>query len=356
MADTGFQEKTEKATPKRRKEAREKGQVAKSVEVTSVFVLCGAVAAFFFSGPWMFSQIKLFMHDIFIHLGDYEFGDFKSSQDFLVFVFQNGVLILFPLFLTIAVVGIAGNVIQTGFVYSTKALTPNFSKLSPAKGFKKMFSARSLVELVKSVFKIAIVGVVAYLTIRKEIDKIPFLIDSDVFEILAFLGKSSLKICFVTSLVLIFMAALDFGFQKFQHEKELKMTRQEVKEESKQTEGDPKVKQRIRSVQMEMMRRRMINHVPEATVVITNPTRLAVAIKFEFGKMHAPQVVAKGAGVIAAQIRKKAREHDIPLVENKPLAQIMFKTVEVGGYIPAELYQAVAEILAYIYRLKGTPQ
>ena len=356
MADSGFQDKTEQATPKRQKEAQEKGQVAKSMEVTSVFVLCGAVAVFYFSGPWMFGQIKLFMHEIFIHLGDYEFADFKSSQNFLIMVFQSGFLILFPLFLTIAVVGIAGNVVQIGFVYSTKALMPNFSKLSPSKGFKKIFSVRSLVELVKSIFKLIIVGVVAYITVKKEIDNIPFLIDSDIFEILSFLGICSLKICFVTSLVLIFMAALDFGFQKFQHEKELKMTKQEVKEESKQTEGDPKVKQRIRSVQMEMMRKRMINQVPEATVIITNPTRLAIAIKFEFGEMHAPQVVAKGAGVIAAQIRKKAREHDIPLVENKPLAQIMFKTVEIGDYIPAELYQAVAEILAYIYRLKGNSQ
>ena len=353
MAENSFQEKTEKATPRRRKEAREKGQVAKSVEVSSVLILLSILGVFSLSGSWLFLKFEFLMHQILGHLGDYTFNDTESVRSFLVMMFNSTFLILFPFFLTIIVFGLAGNVIQVGFSFSSKALSPNFSKLNPISGIKRMVSLRSFVELAKSIIKIIIVGTAAYLTVKKEITAIPGLINMDVNEILIFICKTSLKLGFVAGLCMLFLAVLDFTYQKFQNEKELKMTLQEVKEESRQTEGDPKIKARIRSVQMEMMRRRMIQAVPQATVVITNPTHLAVALKFEYGKMFAPQVVAKGAGVIAAQIRKLAKENNVPVIENKPLARAMFKTVEVGDFIPVELYQAVAEILAYIYRLKG---
>ncbi|MBA3029230.1 MAG: flagellar biosynthesis protein FlhB [Desulfobacteraceae bacterium] len=353
MAENSFQEKSEKATPKRRKEAREKGQVAKSVEVTSTFVLLASLGVFFFSGSWMFLKIQLATIEIFGHLGEIHLENAEESKRFIVMVLENIFIILSPLFMAVVVFGFIGNLAQIGFEFSSKQMAPKFNKLNPISGLKRLVSIRSFVELIKSVLKIIIVGIVAFLTVKKEMINIPFLIGMDVYQILSFLGITSLKICFVTGLVLILLAALDFGFQKYQHEKDLKMTFQEVKEESKQTEGDPKIKQRIRAAQLEMVRRRMIHAVPEATVVITNPTHLAIAIKFEFGKMGAPQVVAKGAGVLAAQIRKLAKANDVPIVENKPLARLMFKTVEIGDFIPTELYQAVAEILAYIYRLKG---
>jgi flagellar biosynthetic protein FlhB len=353
MAENSFQEKSEKATPKRRKEAREKGQFAKSMEVTSILILLGALGVFFFSGSWMFLKIKLITSHIFTHLGEMQIYDTESTYNFLIMVLLNILLILSPLFMAVVVFGVLGNLAQVGFVFSGELLTPKFSKLNPISGLKRLVSIRSLVELIKSILKIGIVGIVAYLTVKKEMINIPFLIGMEVPNVLSFFAVTSLKICFVTCLVLMILAVLDFSFQKYQHEKELKMTLQEVKEESKQTEGDPKIKQRIRSAQLEMARRRMIHAVPDATVVITNPTHLAVAIKFEFGKMSAPCVIAKGAGIIAAQIRKIAKENNVPIIENKPLARVMFKTVEIGDMIPVELYQAIAEILAYIYRLKG---
>jgi len=353
MPDKDFQEKTEKATPKRRRDARKKGQVAKSMDATSVLILFSALGVFFFSGTWVFFKLIDVMRSIFQNISVFDIQDIKGSYDFLLMVSGKMISILLPFFLTIVVFGIAGNLIQVGVVFSGKPLVPNFSKLDPIKGMKKLVSMRSFIELIKSLIKIIIVGGVAYLTVKGEIQKIPYLMQLGVMEILSFVGITSLKICFYTCLVLILLAVLDYIFQRYQHEKDMKMTRQEVKEESKQTEGDPKVKQRIRKVQIEMFRLRMLNTVPEATVVITNPTQVAVAIKFDLGKMVAPVVIAKGVGIIAGQIRKIAKENGVPIVENKPVAQIIFKTIEIGDYIPAELYQIVAEIIAYIYRLQG---
>ena len=189
--------------------------------------------------------------------------------------------------------------------------------------------------------------------VRKEADNFPLLIGMDVWEILVFIGQVSFKICFYTCVVLILLAALDFAFQKWQHTKGLKMTKQEVKDEAKQSEGDPKIKSRIRSAQMEMARRRMMEAIPEAAVIITNPTRLAIALQFDAKKMTAPKVTAKGSGFIAERIREIAKEHNIPIVEEKPLAQTLYKSVEINDLIPVSLYKAVAEILAYVYRLKG---
>ena len=212
----------------------------------------------------------------------------------------------------------------------------------------------SLFELTKSLIKILFVGGVAFIMVKGELLTIPSLIQYSVIDIFSFIGRVSLKICFNVSLVLILLAVLDFAYQRWDHEKNLKMTKQEIKDEHKQTEGDPKVKARIRSIQLETARQRMMEAVPDADVIITNPTHLAVALKFEAEEMIAPCVVAKGAGYIADKIKQIASEHGVPVIENRPLAQTLFKAVEIGGVIPADLYKAVAEILAYVYRLKGT--
>jgi len=197
-----------------------------------------------------------------------------------------------------------------------------------------------------------IIGGVAVLVLSSEIDQAPNLVRLDISQILSFVGMVAFKICLYACLVLAVMAALDYAFQRWQHEEKLKMTKQEVKDEARQREGDPKVKARIRSVQIEMARRRMMEAVPGATVVVTNPTHLAVALKFEAAAMVAPQVVAKGAGHVAARIKELAKAHGVPVIEQKPLAQALFKAVEIGDFIPSNLYRAVAEILAYVYRLK----
>ena len=271
---------------------------------------------------------------------------------FLWSLFKDTMVLLLPFMVTVLLAGIVGNISQNGFYWSTKPLTPNFSKLDPLKGFKKLVSLRSWVELAKSVFKLVIIGSVAYVMVRREADAMPALVHLQVSQILSYAAKVAFKIILYTTLVLVILAVLDYIYQRWQHEKELRMTKQEVKDEFKNTEGDPKIKARIRSVQRDMARRRMMEAVPEATVVITNPTHLAIALKFE-NDFKAPMVVAKGAGHLAEKIKAIAQAHKVPIVEQKPLARTLFKSVEIGDFIPVELYRAVAEVLAYVYRLNG---
>jgi flagellar biosynthetic protein FlhB len=229
----------------------------------------------------------------------------------------------------------------------------SLNKLNPITGMKKLASLKSLVELAKSILKITIVGGIAYAVVASEMQLFPSLIQTTVVDIMLFIARVAFKIFFYVCLAMIVLAVLDFVYQRWQHEKSLRMTKQEVKDERKQSEGDPKVKARIRRIQIEMAQRRMMESIPQADVVITNPTHLALAIQFDAKQMIAPRVLAKGAGFIAERIKEIAREHHVPIVEDKALAQVMYKMVEIGDDIPVELYRAVAEILAYVYRLKG---
>ena len=351
MAEGNDQEKTEPATPKKREEARKKGQVVKSREVSSVAVLLCAMTVFYFGGGWMFSRMTDTVSSLLAKSSQVVLEQ-ENAHTLFWEIFEKYVITLAPLLLLVAFVGIFSNVAQHGFLLTGEPLMPKLSKLDPLSGMKRLFSLRALVELLKSILKIAIIGTVAYFMLTDEMDKIPALIALNTGEILSFFGAVSLRLGFYTCLVLIVLAGLDYTFQRWQHERDLRMTKQEVKDEYKQREGDPMVRSRIRSAQREMAMRRMMDAVPEATVVITNPTHLAIAVKYEAG-MHAPMVVAKGAGHIAARIREIAAEHDIPIIEQKPLARAIYKQVDIGGYIPSELYHAVAEILAYVYRLRG---
>jgi flagellar biosynthesis protein FlhB len=353
MSDQGFQEKTEKSTPKKRQEAKEKGQVAISKEIASVSILIGSICVMFFSGTWIYFKLKETMSVFFERMGTLHMENMTAAKSLFDHISLEVLFILLPLFITIFFVGIVSNMLQVGISFSSKPMTFDFTKLDPIKGLKRMIGTRSWVEVIKTIAKIIIVGSVAYLCIKSDLYEIPHLMEMEVAEILSFAGIKTLQICFKTSMALIALAMLDYSFQRYQYEKEMKMTKQEIKEELKQTEGDPKIKQKIKSVQMEMVRLRMFNMVPKASVVITNPTHIAVALKFDFGKMHAPMVVAKGVGFMAEQIKKIATSHNIPLIENKPLARLLFSTLKIGEFIPVELYQALAEILAYIYRVQG---
>lgn len=351
MAAGYDQDKTEQATPKKREDARKKGQVAQSREIPSVTVLLGAMTVFFFGGAWMFNQLGDVMHMALTQLYQQNFK-IETAHLFLWEVFKRIFIILAPLLTVIIVAGLLSNVSQTGFLLTGESLTPKFNKLNPVNGIKRLFSLRSMVEVAKAIFKMIIIGGMAYAMLRKDMDQIPALVSMSIRDILSFMGHAALKMGFYTCLVLIVLAAVDFFFQRWQHERDLRMTKQEVKDEYRQREGDPMVRSRIRAIQREMAMRRMMESVPDATVVITNPTHLAVALKFE-RDMQAPQVVAKGAGLVAERIKAIANERDIPIIEQKPLARALFKSVEIDQYIPAELYQAVAELLAYVYRLKG---
>lgn len=350
--DSGM-EKTEKPTPRKQQKARSKGQVAQSREIPSVMILLTSLGVFYFAGTWMFGQLTGLLHST---LGGAELlgVDTIASADHLAkWCFQSFVRILFPLMIPVLVVGAVSNVSQFGFLIKEEFLTPDLKKIFSMSGLKRLFSLKSLVELLKSLFKIIFVGGIAYAIVRSELVKIPSLVQLDVASILSYLAETSFKIIFFVSLALIVLAAGDFAYQRWQHEKELRMTKQEVREERRQSEGDPKVKARIRRVQLEMAMRRMMEMVPEADVVVTNPTHYAVALRFEPKEMDAPTVVAKGVDHMAARIREKADAYDVPIVENKPLAQSLYKVTDIGDAVPVDLYKAVAEVLAYVYRLKG---
>jgi len=241
---------------------------------------------------------------------------------------------------------------QVGFLFSSEAMAPKWDKIDPLRGFQRLFSMKAFVELLKNTLKIAIVGLVAYLTVRGQVQDLPTLMDKDAWQILAYIGQVSFRIMFTTCWVLVLLAILDYGYQRWEYEKGLRMSRQDIKEEYKHTEGDPLVKARIRRMQREAARKRMMAAVPKATVVITNPTHLAVALAYDQERMIAPTVVAKGAGHIAAKIKEVALAHGVPIVENKPVAQLLYKMVDIDASVPENLYRAVAEILAFVYRLR----
>jgi len=345
------QEKNEPATPKRRQEARKQGQIAKSREIPSVLVLLSSLGVFYFSGSYMFWNLSDLMRGIFQNIG-FLHVESASVYVLLLKIAQQIFKILIPLMLIIIVAGIGANLLQVGFLFTAGPLTPKLSKINPIKGMGRLFSMSSLVELIKSIIKIFVVCFAAFFIVRGELESIPSLMQFEVREILSFFAMVSLKICLYTCLTLIVLAALDYVYQRWQHEKNLRMTKQEVKDELKQREGDPSVKTRIRKIQMEMSQRRMMEAVSEADVVITNPTSMAIALQYDTERMIAPQLIAKGADFIAERIKKIAEENGIPIVEHKLLAQTLFKSVEIGEFIPADLYRAVAEILAYVYQLK----
>lgn len=345
------QEKTEQATPKRREEAREKGQVARSQEVTSVVVLGACLIFFYFNAGHIVHQLSLLMANDFRAAARVDLTPGTAQALFWDYLYRLFIL-LAPLLLTVVIAGLAANILQVGIVFSGESLQPKLSKIDPFKGMQRLFSLKSFVELLKGILKIVVIGLAAWISIRGEISSFPRMIDQGAGGILLFLGKASFKILLATCLVLIVLAILDYTYQRWEFEKSLKMSRQDIKEEFRQSEGDPLVKARIRRIQRDMARKRMMAAVPKADVVITNPTHLAVALQYEQEKMTAPVITAKGAGHIAEKIREVASMHHVPIVENKAVAQVLYKMVELGGAVPENLYRAVAEILAYVYRLK----
>jgi len=262
-------------------------------------------------------------------------------------------LMCLPVFAAVFVVALISNIAQVGFNVSWKAIEPKLSKLNPINGFKQKFTSRAVIEFVKSLVKIAVISLVCYLATKDELLNVLNLYENSTAQILLFLFIKSFWIVIKVCIVMALVAILDYAFQKWKFLEDQKMTQKEVKDERKQTEGDPAVKSKIRQLQMAAARKRMMAEVPEADVVVTNPTHLAVALQYDKEKMDAPTVVAKGAGAVAANIKKIARENDVPIVEDKPLARNLYKAVDIDGQVPFEYYQAVAELLAYVYGLKN---
>ena len=352
MAEEILEERTEKATPKKREEVRKKGDVAKSKELPSVAVLLAGLLALSTAGRFSYLQIETLVKRIlsFEWVGDFTPAGILLLGDKVVYSF---LLAMAPLLSAVFITALLSNVAQVGFVVSPEAVKPNLSKLNPVKGFQRLLSGQSLMELIKSLLKLIIIGVVAYLCIRQEMSTLSRLADLETSGIGAGILAMTFKILLKCTAAMIALVALDYGFQRWDFEKRIRMSRKELKDELKRTEGDPLIKSRIRSIQMQTARKRMMQAVPKADVVITNPTRLAVALKYDSRTMDAPKVTAKGARRMAEKIREIAQKHGVPIVENKALAQNLYSNVEVGKEIPSTVYQAVAEVLSYIYRMKG---
>lgn len=346
-----YQEKTEPATDKKRQDAREKGQVAKTRELPSVMTLMAGLMLFYFlSYPLLQSLLQL-MASGFKHSSEFVLNP-ENAYTLLLMILKGLASFMIPLFAVIFVSGLAGNVAQVGFLLTSQPLLPKFSKIDPLKGFSRLISKQTFAELFKSIMKIAIIAVIAYQTVSSEGEKFPGLINLEVSQIFTYTMQILFKLGFRVALVLIGLALFDYGFQRWSYEKDLRMTKEEVKEEFKQREGDPMIKSRIRSIQRQMARKRMMEAVPRADVVITNPTHYAVALEYQRERMIAPVVTAKGTGFLAQKIRQIAEENRVPLVEDKFLAQALYKDAELGEAVPVVLYKAVAEILAYVYKLK----
>ena len=344
-------EKTEEPTAKKRADARKKGQVARSQELNSAFVLL--IGFFGLKLLWdsIYGSIAAYTTYVFTNLNQ------TVDTENIVRIFIGIVLILaktaFPIMLFIMLIGLAINFFQVGLNFNTESIEFKLDKLNPINGFGRIFSKRSLVELVKSFFKILVIGFFLYRFIHEQLLAMPQFMFFDLTTSLALVAEIIFQMAFVVIGVIMIMSFLDYGYQKWQTTQDLKMSKQEVKDEMKQTEGDPQIKGKIRQKQRQMAMARMMKEVPKADVIITNPTHYAIALSYEQG-MSAPVVIAKGQDLVAQRIKEIGREARVPIVENKPLARTLFAVVQVGDSVPQELYQAVAEVLAYVYRLKHT--
>ncbi len=349
-----FAEKTEKPTAKKLQKAREQGQVLKSPEVNSVIILILSFLAFKYFTPYMFEQMadvfkysfKLFGHK------NFELNMVNLQTIFITVMIATSKALL-PIVSVAILGGLVASYAQVGFLFTVEPMAFKFERIDPVAGFKRMFSLRSLVEGLKSIIKVLIIGYAAYSVYKSEFNRFPHLIDMDIRSSLVYLGQLTLRLAFEVAQWLIVLAILDYLYQRWQHLKTLKMEKQEVKDEFKQQEGDPQLRGKIKQKQREVSMRRMMQELPKADVVITNPIHFAVALQYDAAVTGAPVVIAKGQDQIALKIKELANEYKITVVENKPLAQSLYKTTEIGDVIPADLYQAVAEVLAFVYKLKG---
>lgn len=343
-------DKTEEATPKKKSDARKKGQIPKSKDVALALTLLSSTIVLASLGGFVGNELKTTMITF---LNNYLTMalDYDSVQKISVIVIWRLAVIFLPIVVPIMLMGVLANFLQTGALITGEPLKPDLKKLNPISGLKRMFSMRSLVQLVKDSAIVSIVGFIGYKFIKDNYTYILTLGDLNAAGVIAAVGKLTVSIFFKITIVMVVIALADYIYQRYQFNKDLRMTKQEIKEEYKQSEGDPQIKGKIKQKQREMAMRRMMQEVPKATVVVTNPTHISVALRYEEGQ-NAPMVVAKGADSVALKIKELAKENDVPIIENKPLARLMYKELEIDQEVPVEMYQAVAEILALVYKLK----
>ncbi|MBE5869660.1 MAG: flagellar biosynthesis protein FlhB [Lachnospiraceae bacterium] len=351
-------EKTEEPTSKKLEDTRKEGQVAKSRELSNAAGLLAMFLILQFGIGFVGNRFLGMFHLIYNRIPQYTryregfvpVGDFVNTiRDVMI----QTLIMLAPFLIIGFLVAFLSNYVQFSWKVTSKPLQPKFNKMNPISGFKKIFSVNSLVELLKSIFKILIVGGVAYSTLKEQFNVIYLLFQMPLWQGIATAADIAINMGLKCTYVYTILALLDFAYQKRKFMKDQRMTKQEVKDEYKQAEGDPAIKGKIRQRMQEASRRRMMQQLPQADVVITNPTHFAVAIQYDKDVAEAPLVIAKGQDYMAQKIKEVARENRIEIVENKPLARMLYHNVEVGEMIPPELYQAVAEILAMVYHMQG---
>jgi flagellar biosynthetic protein FlhB len=348
------EERTEKATPKKRREARKKGQVFQSREISTAVVLLLA----FISIKALGNNISAAIYDFTVKvLTEYPKMDNLYMPGILVRLFTDAITVFFmaagPVLLITVLGGFIASLAQVGFLFTVETLKPRLDRINPLSGIRRVVSMRSAVEFVKALLKVILISYVSYAYLNGRVQTIMSIMNMEMEQIVTFICQTSIDLGIRICMTLVILGVFDFAYQWWEYEKSLKMTKKELKEEYKQTEGNPEIKSRIRQKQRQLSLRRMIQEVPKADVVITNPTHFACALKYDAAVSPAPVLVAKGQDYIAARIKEIAKENSVEIVENKQLARTIYDTVEIGQAIPPELYQAVAEILAFVYNLKG---
>ncbi len=351
MADENDDEKTEEASQYRLEESRKKGDVASSKELTSVLLLSGSLLTFILCGMYVYENFTEYIDWLYRQ----DFKHIYTREKFADVISQTGwtiVKCVAPSFGASLCLGVLSQFLQIGFLYSPEILNADIERINPIKGFSRLFSKKALVEAVKGVFKFAVVITITYSVMRDNIGSFLGFLHADAGQSLAFGKFLMVKLGFSILLGLGVLALMDFAWEKWTYRKKMMMTKQEAKEESKEKDGNPEVKNRIRQIQRQMAQKRMMKDVKSADVIVTNPTHISVALKYDGQTMVAPALVAKGADHLALRIREIAKENDIPIVENIMLARTLYKTVKVGHGVPRPLYKAVAEILSFVYKLR----
>lgn len=353
--DQNREDLSDEASPYRLEEFRKQGRVSQSRELSGVIALLACGLTFYALSPSMLAQVTDLMKDVFQ-------TDLSSRMDLGSTAILNGVFfkalkvlfwVAFPVTMMGFVSGIFGSYVQVGSVFSTEPLAADMSRLDPVKGLQRLISMKALYDAIRMIVRMVVVVAVGYTLVKTQILKAPSLGLQDPMILMKSLGSSGMVIFVSLCAVLVVFAGIDFWLQKWEFGKSVRLTKQEAKQEQKEHEGDPLLKARVRTIQRDMARKRMMNAVKKADVIITNPTHIAIAIIYSKDKMDAPKVIAKGADFMAQKIKKIAAEANVPMVENVPLARTLYKSVKVGQYVPRALYQAVAEVLAYVYRLKN---
>lgn len=346
-----LEDKTEEPTDRRKEEARKKGQTAKSIELSSALAVLAGLATLKFMGPQFTERLK----DLFItSLTQWPAKDFNSETASIIGLHaaKEGMMILLPILLFGMIAAALTTAAQVGLVFSAEPLQPQLNRLDPMKGMQRLCSKRGIFELVKTLFKVNIIGYVVWMTLKQESDTLLSLMNANWNTIAIGVGTITWKLVTRASLTILVIAAVDYAFQRKQNNQQLRMTKQELKEDMRRSEGDPTTKGRVRQIMREMARKRMMADVPKADVVVVNPIHFAIALKYDSTTMAAPKVIAKGQNLVAEKIKEIAVKNKVPIVTDIPLARSLHKSAEVGQEVPLELYQAVAEVLAAVYRMK----